>query len=230
MLWIWVNCCCLQTPEVGHRWFWFFMWLLGIELGTSEEQPAFLTPESSLQPLGFVFEAGPHSVTITVLETALLGRVCQMVNVTIRTRLSENHTLVISTLLSCYNWTQLWYSMETTQGVSVSPLLFYSYNLVNPVATYMLLSLRQSQSPESHRAPVNWAWGLTSIIPGLGRKRLMDLCEFHASLVYTATQKGDQKGSLMITWLTRSSHLALSNYTSHFSQYLLDPLRTLFST
>jgi hypothetical protein len=123
----------------------------------------------------------------------------------------------------------LWYSPETTHEVSVSPL-FYPDNLVNPVATYMLFSLRQSQSPESHRAPVNWAWGLTSIIPALGRKRLMDLCKFQASLVYTVTKKGDQKGSLMITWLIRSSHAALSDNTSHFSQYLLDPMKTLFST
>ena len=30
----------------------------------------------------------------------------------------------------------------------------------------------------------------------------------------------------MITWLTRSSHPALSDYTNHFSQYLLDSLKT----
>ena len=54
----------------------------------------------------------------------------------------------------------------------------------------------------------------------------MDLCKFQASLVYTVTKKGDQKGCLMITWLIRSSHAALSDYTSHFSQYLLDPLKT----
>ena len=58
----------------------------------------------------------------------------------------------------------------------------------------------------------------------------MDLCEFQASLVYTVTIKGDQKVSLMITWLIRSSHVALSDYTNHFSQYFLDPLKTLFST
>ena len=124
----------------------------------------------------------------------------------------------------------LWYSPETSHEGSVSPLLFYPDDLVNPVATYMLFSLRQSQSPESHRAPVNWAWGLTSTIPALGRKRVLDLCKFQASLVYTLTKKGDQKVSLMITWLIRSSHAALSDYTSHLSQYLLDPLKTLFST
>jgi hypothetical protein len=31
--------------------------------------------------------------------------------------------------------------------------------------------------------------GAQSIIPALGRKRHMDLCEFQASLVYTATTK-----------------------------------------
>ena len=124
----------------------------------------------------------------------------------------------------------LWYSPGTTYEASVSPFLYYSDNLVNPVATYMLFSLRQSQSPESHRAPVNWAWGLTTIIPAVGRKRIMDLCKFQARLVYRVTKKGDQKGSLMITWLIRSSHAALSDNTSHFSQYLLDPIKTLFST
>ena len=58
----------------------------------------------------------------------------------------------------------------------------------------------------------------------------MDLCEFQASLVYTATKKGDQKGSLMINQLIRSSHPALCDYTSHLSHYLLDPLKNLFST
>ena len=58
----------------------------------------------------------------------------------------------------------------------------------------------------------------------------MDLCEFQTSLVYTATKKGEQKGSLLITRLNGSSHPALSDYTRHFSQYLLDPRKTLFST
>ena len=119
-LWLWVNCCCLQThmkwvtdgfdPSCG-------CWELN--LGPLEEQPAFLTPESTLQTLGFVFEVGSQSVTITVLETAILARVWQMVNVTIRPRLSEKHTLVISALLSFYNWTQGFHSFVIQPGDNI---------------------------------------------------------------------------------------------------------------
>ena len=100
-----------DTAEVGHRWFLCSMWLLGIGLRTSVRAASILSCWAISSAPWFVFEVGSQSVTFTVLETAILARLCQMINVTIRPRLSEKHTLLISALLSCYNWTQGFHSL-----------------------------------------------------------------------------------------------------------------------
>ena len=55
---------CLQRSEKGvgspdnrsYRWLLLTVWVLGLELGSSEEQPVLLTSEPSFQHLAFVFE------------------------------------------------------------------------------------------------------------------------------------------------------------------------------
>jgi hypothetical protein len=210
------------------------MWLLRIELGTSIRAASILNCRAISSAPWFCFwdrvsECNHHCLRNCYIGQGVTNGKCHY---------QTNHLRSTTMWSLCYSpvitghkdFIVLWLNPETTHEVSFSPLLFYRDNLVYPVATYMVFSLRKSQSPESHRAPGNWAWGLTSIISALGRKIHMDLCEFQTSLVYTATKKGEQKGSLLITRLNGSSHPALSDYTRHFSQYLLDPRKTLFST
>jgi hypothetical protein len=100
-----------DTVEVGHRCFLCSMWLLETALRTSVRAASILSWWAISSAPWFSFELGSQSVTFTVLETAILARLCQMINVTIRPRLSEKHTLLISALLSCYNWTQGFHSL-----------------------------------------------------------------------------------------------------------------------
>ena len=211
-----------DTAEVGHRWFLCSMWLLGIELRTSGRAASILSCWNISSAPWFCFWGRVSECNLHCLRNCYISQVVPNEKMSLSDqdylRSTPMWSLLYSPVITGHkDFIVLWYSPETSHEGSVSPLLFYPDNLVNPVATYMLFSLRQSQSPESHRAPVNWAWGLTSIISALGRKIHMDLCEFQTSLVYTATKKGEQKGSLLITRLNGSSHPALSDYTNHFS-------------
>ena len=152
----------------------------------------------------------------------MLARVWQMVTVTIRRRLSEKHTLMISVLLSCYNWTQGFHILVIQPGDNTWGKCFSTFLSWQPGESCGYLHAIFPQTiPVSRVSQSSSKLSMGAHISNLSTWEE----ETHGSLwlpgqpsLYSNNKKKwDQKGSLMITWLTRSSHPALSDYTSHFS-------------
>jgi hypothetical protein len=212
------------------------MWLLGIALRTSVRATSILSCWAISSAPWFCFWGRVSECNLHCLRNCYISQVVPNEKISLSDqdylRSTPMWSLLYSPVITGHkDFIVLWYSPETSNEESVSPLLFYTDDLVNPVATYMLFSLRKSLSPESHRAPVNWEWWLTSIISALGRKRHMDLCEFQASLVYTATKKmrperlshdhlANQEQSPCSQWLYKSFLLVSPGFPEDLVQHI----------
>ena len=236
ILWIWVHCCCLQTylkriidgfvPPCGC---WKFY------LGPLVGQSVLLTSEQSLQPLGFVFEAGSLCVALTVLEPAILVRLWQIVSVTSKSRESEMHTHVIPELLLCYNWTQgahspvikprgntwgecLWTSSLSCQSGEACGSLHASFPQRTPVSTV------------SYSCCKLWV-GAHTYNPSTREEETHGISVSSRPVWSTYSERKEScNGSLRMNWTVRGSHPDLSDLTSHFCHCSPDYLKTSYDS
>ena len=63
-----------DTHEVGHRWFWSFMWLLGIELGTSGRATSILNSWVNSSDPWFCFRGRVSECNHHCLRNCYIGQ------------------------------------------------------------------------------------------------------------------------------------------------------------